>query len=51
MEKYKLQNEDYELIQKIIKITNLIEDLYKKLYKLKIKKKKNSNDFKNYITN
>lgn len=51
MEKYKLQNEDYELIQKIIKITNLIENLYKKLYELEINNKKDSNDFKNYITN
>lgn len=49
MEKYKLQNEDYELIQELTKIDTIIELIYKKLYELEINNKKDSNDFKNYL--
>ena len=49
MDKYKLQNEDYELIQKLINNTTIIEKIYKRMYELEINNKKDSNDFKNNI--
>lgn len=49
MEKYRLQTQDFELIEKLTKTTTSIETLYKKMYDLEINGKKETEDFKKIV--
>ena len=46
MEKYKLVNENYNWLKRIIQITTSIETLYKKLFILEINGQKDTEEYK-----
>lgn len=49
MERYRLNKQDFELIDRLVKTTNSIETLYKKMYDLEISGKKDSNEYKKLL--
>lgn len=46
---YSMNEEDYEIVNSIIQVTNSIDTLYKKLLELELKNLKDSNEYEKYI--
>lgn len=49
MKEYKLQENDIELLEKILKTTRSIQTIHQKLYNLEINQQENSNEYQNYL--